>query len=137
MSHKRRSKQHRVLAIDDEKDFLSFLSTGLESEGYKVFAASTPEEAVTIYKERWQEIDVVLLDYLLPPTLGDLVFDELQRVNPEARVVLLTGFEEAVADKLYQKGLRGYLRKPFKLAQLVQKIQDVIDMPSVSPVASP
>jgi len=137
MSHKRRSKSHCILAIDDEKEFLSFLATGLESEGYQVLSASTPEEASSIYEQRWQEIDVVLLDFLLPPTLGDLVFDELQRVNPEVRVVLLTGFEEAVAEKLYQKGLRGYLRKPFKLAQLVQKIRDVIDMPAASPVASP
>jgi DNA-binding response OmpR family regulator len=137
MSYGHSSQKRCILAIDDEKDFLSFLSTGLESEGYTVLTASTPEEAAKIYEERWQEIDAVLLDFLLPPTLGDLVFDELQRVNPGVRVVLLTGFEESVADKLREKGLQGYLRKPFRLVELAQKIRDVIDTPPASLVASP
>jgi CheY-like chemotaxis protein len=50
---------------------------------------------------------MVLLDYLLPEMSGELVFENLQRLNPDVRVVLLTGCEESVADKMLKKGLRG------------------------------
>jgi len=124
-----------VLAIDDDEVCLGFLTVALESLGYRLLTATTPQSAIWIYEERWREIDAVLLDFLLPPLTGEFVFDELQRLNPDVRVVLLTGCDEAVADKMFQKGLRGYLQKPFKLADLAQKLQDAIP-PSVSP-ASP
>ena len=63
--------------------------------------------------------------------------DELQRLNPEVRVVLLTGFEEPVADKLFQKGLWGYLQKPFRAPELARKVQDAIRTPCASSAASP
>lgn len=137
MGHNKSLRPQCILALDDEEDFLSYLKESLEFQGYAVFAASNPEEAVKLYEERWQEIDLVLLDFLLPPTLGDFVFDEFQRVNPDVRVVLLTGFEEAVADKLYQKGLVGYLRKPFRLPDLTQKVRDAINSPVPTSPASP
>ena len=81
---------------------------------------------------------MVLLDFLVPPTVGDFVFDELQRLNPDVRVVLLTGFEEPVAYKLFQKGLRGYLRKPFSLPDLARRVEDAISTPAVlSPASQP
>ena len=125
-----------ILAIDDESVFLGFLKSALESQGYAVLTASSQQEAIQIYEERWREIDVVLLDYLLPPTLGDFVFDELQRLNPDVRVVLLTGFEEPVADKLFQKGLWAYLRKPFSLTDLARKVEDAISRPASCAPAS-
>jgi CheY-like chemotaxis protein len=67
---------------------------------------------------------------------GDLVFDELQRLNPDVRVVLLTGCEESVAEKMFRKGLRGYLQKPFGIRELGQKIRDAIDVPVVPSSAS-
>lgn len=125
-----------ILAIDDDEVFLGFLTAALESQGYRVLTAATPQAAIWIYEEKWQEIDIVLLDFLLPPLSGDFVFDELQRLNPDVRVVLLTGFDEPVAARMFQKGLRGYLKKPFKLPDLAQKVQDAIRTPVV-PTASP
>jgi FixJ family two-component response regulator len=80
---------------------------------------------------------MVLLDFWLPPTTGDAVFDELLRLNPDVRVVLLTGCDETVAAKMFQKGLRGYLKKPFTLPDLARKVEDAISTPSASPAASP
>jgi DNA-binding NtrC family response regulator len=126
-----------ILAIDDEAGFLGVLKSQLEGQGYAVHTASNPQEAIKVYQERGQEIGMVLLDYLLPQMSGDLVFDELQRLNPEVRVVLLTGCEKSVAAKLFQRGLRGYLQKPFRLPALVQQVQDTISTPPASSVASP
>jgi len=126
-----------ILAIDDEEIFLGFLKVALECLGYRVFIASNPLEALMVYEERWREIDMVVLDFLLPPLTGDFVFDELQRFNPDVRVVLLTGCDEPVAAKMFQKGLRGYLKKPFSPTDLAQKVEDAIRTPSARPATSP
>ncbi len=123
------SQQAGILAIDDELGFLGMLKEMLECQGYTVHAASCPKEAIKLYAQRWREISMVFLDFLLPGTSGDQVFDELQRLNPDVRVVLLTGCQESKAEKMFQKGLRGYLQKPFGIRELGQKIRDAIDAP--------
>jgi DNA-binding NtrC family response regulator len=124
-------RPHRghIFAIDDEKGFLGLLKVALECHGYTVHTASNPKEAIAFYKERWRDIGMVFLDFLMPGMPGDLVFDELQRLNPDVRVVLLTGCEDSVAEKMFQRGLRGYLQKPFSLPDLAQKVRDAIHDP--------
>ena len=123
------SQQAGILAIDDEEGFLGVLRMALASQGYLVHTASSPSEAIQLYRERWREISMVLLDFLLPEMSGDMVFENLQRLNPDVRVVLLTGCEGSVAEKMFEKGLRGYLQKPFCVRELAQKIRDAIDTP--------
>ncbi len=130
MSRTGNSQRGSILAIDDEEGFLGLLKAALECQGYAVHTASSPQEAIRIYRDRWQEIGMVLLDFLLPQMSGDMVFDELKRLNPNVRVVLLTGCDEAIADPLFEKGLRGYLQKPFSLPDLAQKVQDAIGSPT-------
>ena len=119
-----------ILAIDDEEGFLSLLKATLDGQGYRVHTASCPNEAIKLYEERGREISMVLLDFLLPKMSGDMVFENLQRLNPDVRVVLLTGCEGSVAENMFKKGLRGYLQKPFCRRELAQKIRDVIDAPA-------
>jgi CheY-like chemotaxis protein len=118
-----------ILAIDDEEGFLGVLKAALECQGFMVHTASSPNEAIKLYEEHRRNISMVLLDYLLPEMSGELVFEELQRLNPDVRVVLLTGCEESVADKMLKRGLRGYLQKPFNLPDLAQKVRDAINTP--------
>jgi two-component system cell cycle sensor histidine kinase/response regulator CckA len=125
-----------ILAIDDEEGFLSMLKSALESHGFRVHTASSPKEAIKLYGEHGRDINMVLLDYLLPEMSGDQVFENLQRLNPDVRVVLLTGCEESVADKMLEKGLRGYLQKPFNFLDLAQRVRDAINTPVVPAVAS-
>ena len=85
------------------------LKAALECYGFSVHTASSPKEAITLYRDYHRDIGMVLLDYLLPEMSGELVFENLQSLNPDVRVVLLTGCEETVADKMFKRGLRGYL----------------------------
>jgi DNA-binding NtrC family response regulator len=124
-----------ILAIDDEENFLTLLTELLEGQGYRMITASNADEALRIYEERWREIDVVLLDFLLPQMTGDLVFDELQRLNPDARVILVTGYEKSVPFEMFQKGLLGSLKKPCSLTDLVQKVEEALSAPAALPAA--
>src|SRR5580658_8301558 len=126
MDHSGNTQPKCVLAIDDDEVCLGFVTTVLEDQGCRVLTAATPQQAIWIYEDNWREIDMVLLDFLLPPLTGDFVFDEFQRLNPDVRIVLLTGCHEAVAAEMFQKGLRGYLQKPFTLPDLERTIQDAM-----------
>jgi two-component system cell cycle sensor histidine kinase/response regulator CckA len=122
-------EQAGILAIDDEVGFLGVLKLALASRGYRVHTAASPSEAIQLYAERWREISMVLLDFLLPEMSGEMVFENLQRLNPDVRVVLLTGCEGSVAEKMFEKGLRGYMQKPFCIQELAEKVRDTIDAP--------
>ena len=135
MAPRNSSPKPCILAIDDDEVLLGFLTAELESQGYRVLTAATPQSAIWLYEVDGGRLYAVLLDFLLPPLSGDFVFDDLQRLNPDVRVVLLTGFDEPVADRMFQRGLRGYLKKPFKLADLTQKVRHVIRAPAASPTA--
>ena len=129
-------KKECILAVDDEAGFLSMLKAALECYGFSVHTASSPREAITMYRDYHRDIGMVLLDYLLPEMSGELVFENLQNLNPDVRVVLFTGCEESVADKMLKRGLRGYLQKPFSLPDLTQKVRDAIDAPGLACSAS-
>ena len=125
-----------ILAIDDEEGFLGVLKAALDSQGFMVHTASNPDLAIKLYEKFHRDISMVLLDYLLPEMSGDQVFENLQHLNPDVRVVLLTACEESVADQMLKRGLRGYLRKPFNLPDLAQKVRDAIDAPVLACSAS-
>jgi two-component system cell cycle sensor histidine kinase/response regulator CckA len=136
MAPRNGSKKECVLAIDDEAAFLEMLKAALECYGFTVHTATSPKEALTVYRDHQRDIGMVLLDYLLPEMSGEWIFENLQCLDPEVKVVLLTGCEESVADRMLKKGLRGYLQKPFSLPDLVQRVRDAINSPALASSAS-
>ena len=121
------SEKPGVLAIDDEPDLLDIIKTALEGEGFRVFTATDPQEGLKLYEQHARDVQLVLLDYLMPNMTGDLVFECLQRQNPDVKVLLLTACDDHVARQMFQAGLRGYIQKPFYLADLIARIGEEID----------
>ena len=119
--------QRQVLAIDDDADILDIIRICLETDGYKVHTATSPVTGLNLYRQLSREIDLILLDYIMPGMNGDRVFANLRQINPNARVLLLTGCDDAVAHKMLREGLRGYIQKPFFLNQLVNHVQQTIE----------
>ena len=117
----------RVLAIDDEPELLEIVKGSLEPYGFEVHTASSAKEGVEFYEQNWRNIDLVLLDYLMPDMTGDLVFECLKRENPDVRTLLLTGCEDTVAERMFKKGLWGYIYKPFVLDEFVREVGEAVD----------
>jgi len=114
-----------VLIIDDEKAVRSILKKSLTRYGYSVETASDGEEGLAHYKAAAKAIDVVLLDLTMPKMSGDTVLAEIIKVNPAAKVILLSGHgEEEVAQ--YNQAA-GYITKPYHTKQLIKKIRNVLD----------
>jgi DNA-binding NtrC family response regulator len=117
----------RVLAIDDDFELLEIVKGSLEPYGFEVHTASSAKEGVDYYDQNWKNIDVVLLDFLMPEMTGDLVFECLKQKNPDVRTLLLTGCEDSVATRMFEEGLWGYVHKPFVLSEFVDQVGEAID----------
>jgi two-component system cell cycle sensor histidine kinase/response regulator CckA len=116
-----------VMVVDDEADLVDIVKTTLEAEGYRVFGFTDPEESLRFFEQNWGAVQLVLLDYLMPKMTGDLVFECLQRRNPDVKVLLLTACDDHVARQMFAAGLRGYIQKPFYLADLIARVGEEID----------
>ncbi len=117
-----------VLAIDDEPEILEIIQQCLDGEGLPVLTALGSNIGLQTYENHWREIGLVLLDYVMPEMTGDLVLEFLQRINPDVRVILLTGCDDQVARGMFEKGLCGYIQKPFYIDDLVQRVRDELSL---------
>ena len=117
-----------VLLIDDEEMIRQVGAALLESLGYRVFTASSGELALQCLGEREGEIDLVLLDLIMPGMDGAAVFEAIQRDYPGLPVVLSSGYAlDDVAKSVLAKGCRAFIQKPFSLAVLSQQLRAVLD----------
>ena len=119
-----------ILAIDDDPGITDILKMGLESEGYRVFIANTPQRGVELVEKMRGQVGLVLLDYIMPGMKGDAVFQNLRRIDPNARVLLLTACDDRVATDMFAQGLRGYVQKPFYLNQLLDQVARCMTPPA-------
>ncbi len=123
----RENKQRGILAIDDEAEILEVIRRVLGAQGHRVLTAAGAKEGIELYERDWRQIDLVLLDYVMPEMNGDLVFECLRKVNPDVKVILLTACDDNVARKMFDTGLRGYLQKPFYIDDLIQRVLEETD----------
>jgi two-component system, cell cycle sensor histidine kinase and response regulator CckA len=112
-----------IFVIDDDSKVLESTKRILESEGYGVRTAQDPPEAIKLYETHWQEINLVLLDFLMHIMRGDEVFERLRQINPNVRVIMITGCDDDAAQKMFEKGLRGFLQKPYSPQELIDRVR--------------
>lgn len=117
-----------ILLIDDEKIILDVSREMLESLGYRVYAAGSGREAIAIYMKKKDEIDLVILDMIMPDISGSDTFDQLREINPEVTVLLASGYSiKGQAGAIMDRGCDGFIQKPFHLEKLSQIVREVLD----------
>lgn len=116
-----------ILVVDDEEMVRTMAGILLEQLGYQVHMAVDGQHAVELYSSLGKAIDCVLLDVIMPRKNGHETFLELKTINPEVRVVMSSGFtQEAVLEKLTQQGARGFLKKPYRRAELAAALAQAL-----------
>ncbi len=119
-----------ALLVDDEETLRDIGGKALQRLGFSVLNAGDGLEAVELYRQYGNEIDVVLLDLTMPHMDGVETFSELRRLNPKVRIVLTSGYNETdVAARFAGKGLSGVLQKPYKFSQLREVLRKVLAAP--------
>ncbi|HPQ06673.1 MAG TPA: response regulator [Syntrophales bacterium] len=116
-----------ILVVDDEKAVLDVTQELLELMGYRVLTAGGGREAVEIYEKKKDEVDLVILDMVMPDMDGGETFDCLKAIDPAVRVVLYSGF--SVSEKartLIEKGCIAFVQKPFQVNEFVRVVTESI-----------
>jgi two-component system, cell cycle sensor histidine kinase and response regulator CckA len=123
-----RRGRETVLLIDDEEMIID-VGCGLLGElGYTVIPARSGQEALDIYRERHAEIDIVVMDMIMPGMGGGETFDRLRQINPRAKVLLSSGYSiNGQASQILERGCDGFIQKPFNLQQLSAKLRQILD----------
>jgi len=116
-----------ILLIDDEEVILDVGEKYLKVLGYKVFIAKSGAEAIEIFHKHHPSVDLVILDMIMPQMGGGEVYDRLKEIDPEAKVLLSSGYSiDGEASKILDRGCNGFIQKPFDIMQLSQHIRAII-----------
>jgi two-component system cell cycle sensor histidine kinase/response regulator CckA len=117
-----------ILLVDDEEMILEVAGDLLETLGYRVITAKGGYAALSAYAEMKKEIDLVLLDLIMPDQSGKETFAQLKAMNPQVRVLLSSGYSlDGEAAAIMQQGCKGFIQKPFDLELLSNKIREVLN----------
>jgi PAS domain S-box-containing protein len=116
-----------ILLIDDEEMIIKVGEELLRELGYEVLSARSGQEAIELYQQNADKIDLVIMDMIMPGMGGGETFDRLKRINPDIKVLLSSGYSiNGQASKILERGCDGFIQKPFNLIQLSDKIQGII-----------
>jgi CheY-like chemotaxis protein len=117
-----------IMLVDDESMVLEVCKNMLEFLGYQVYVAGSGQEALAVYMEKQKEIDLVILDMIMPGISGGETFDRLREIDPAVRVLLSSGYSiNGQAQEIMNRGCNGFLQKPFRLEKLSLSGREVLD----------
>ncbi len=117
-----------LLLVDDEDMVLEVGKELLRHLGYKVLVAKSGEEAVELYRQEGNQIDLVVLDMIMPGMGGGAAFDALKQIDPGVRVLLSSGYsEDGRAQDILDRGCCGFIQKPFGLQSFSGKLREILD----------
>ncbi len=118
----------KILVVDDEPMIRDLLKEMLESIGYEVHAVSSGQAALDYYSAYGDQVDIVLLDVMMPGMSGVDAFRRLKEMDPGIKAILASGYvESSQLDQAVRDGIKGFIPKPFALSELNRKIESIMD----------
>jgi CheY-like chemotaxis protein len=113
----------RVLVVEDEEQVREVITRILKIDGHHCTEAADGAAAVDYYRDHWREVDLVVLDMMMPAMSGEDVLSAMKKINPDVRVTVCSGYTDAGSfAKLRQLGVTSFLDKPFKSAALIGEV---------------
>jgi len=117
-----------ILLVDDEDGLRAIGAALLSAMGFSVVTASNGREAIEVYRERSAEIDVILLDLVMPEMGGVEAYQKLRGINRQVPVLICSGYGiEGVLDSIDADRNVRCIQKPYKPEQLRSTILDVLE----------
>jgi len=117
-----------VLIVDDEDVVLKVAIKMLEELGYKVYSAESGMQALEVFKKNKEEIDLVILDMIMPGMGGAEVFEAIKSEKPDVKILLSSGYSiNGKAQDILRRGCDGFIQKPFDLGGLSHKLREIIE----------
>ncbi len=113
----------KILVIDDEELILDVSVMIVKELGYSVIDAKNGREAIEKFEQFKDEIDMVILDMIMPDLSGEEVYDILKEIKPDVKVLLASGYTyNNRAKALIDHGCSGFIKKPYSIEELSNKL---------------
>ena len=113
-----------ILVVDDEPQVVLMIAKALEGEGHTVLVARSGAEAISVWKSRPGEIDLLLTDFEMPDMDGAAVARSLRAAAPELPVILISGGSRALSNLVPRPSQ--FLPKPFSIGDLAQLTHSMV-----------
>ncbi|MHA2364470.1 MAG: response regulator [Candidatus Hodarchaeales archaeon] len=114
-----------LLIIEDDEDLRDLLEIMLERENFKITLKANGKEGLKEFKVTYSQIDVVILDLSLPDLAGIEVFQKLNEIDPNVKIIISTGLSERKIDKTILANSTGILKKPYDIILLGHTIRKI------------
>lgn len=116
-----------ILVVDDEEVVLKLSRDFLKRLGYDVILAASGNKAVEIYTKNIHQIDLVLLDLIMPGKDGMETFQALKKINPHIKVLFFSGFSKnKKVNEVLEEGVVGFIGKPFTMKILSDALSKLL-----------
>ena len=113
-----------ILLIDDDVDVLTVTKKILKEHGYHVTAAYNSLNAIEIFKEHSEKIQLVITDMVMPLVEGDEFIQIAKSIKPETRVIVVSAYLQNPVDST---NIDAFIQKPFENAHLLAIVRQVLD----------
>ena len=118
----------RILLVDDDKDIVYSFKSMFEDEGFLVFSANDADDAVRIMRDN--EVQLAIMDYVLPETRGDWLAETLSEIDKKLKIIFVSGHLEVVdAINRLEFGVHGVFLKPVSPERLLNRVRSLENSP--------
>jgi DNA-binding response OmpR family regulator len=116
-----------ILVAEDDKEVRGFMCDVLKRYGYRIIEAVDGEEAVSSFRDHG-DIDLVILDSVMPKRNGREAYEEIRGIDPRARVLFMSGYtRDIVLDKGVEEGKFDFIAKPLLIDKLLTRVREILD----------
>ena len=124
---KQSKKKQVIMVVDDEADLREMAKTILERRGYSVLVAGSGDTAVQVFKENLKDINLVILDMIMPGMDGAKVYEELKSLSHNSKFILTSGYvNDSPFQEIIDKEEEIFVPKPWDLPRLINEAQRVL-----------
>jgi len=117
-----------ILVIEDEEMVMDITRALLERLDYRVLVAKTGNEAINIVKTFDGDIDLAILDIVLPDMNGKSIYPRIMEARPNLKVLVCSGYSiDGPAQEILNAGAQDFIQKPFSMAKLSEKLKEVLE----------
>ncbi|MCY3413628.1 MAG: response regulator [Candidatus Heimdallarchaeota archaeon] len=121
--------------IDDSRFIRAMEEKMLTKMGHNIIAqADNGEDAIEMFVENWFDVDIILLDVVMPKMDGLRTLKGLLGVNPYVKVIMVTSISSsAIVQGCLAAGAVEFVVKPFRISEFMKTVQNVIEMEERTP----
>ncbi len=117
-------REHVILIVDDEIGIREFLAAYLQSKDFKILTAGSAEEALDIWAESHDQIELLVTDIVMPGMNGKALAERLSEQKPSLKIVFMSGY---LPEEIAEETLEGvFFKKPFHPHEFLEKVREVL-----------